>query len=260
MPECSVRACAAPRAPQRPTALGGSSAPCEGLTPEVFFHVESCEQCGRRAITSASASKRVRCARHPRHCWRAHERRHQKCPPRWRAGLQRHPRQRSQCTSSSARWHSAQGDGKGHRSRRPSLNGGVAMLFMFKLFGEEFGLLKSLKSYQQRVVELRCSSVLQTTGEDAPLSAFHNLLVHPSRRRGAVQLPQQHRENDLGLQAGGVSRSLTKGEQAACRGQASLRLEELDYPADQKRRPGKLTEGKCSLGCPVRANCAQKEM
>ena len=65
-----------------------------------------------------------------------------------------------------------------------SLGGGVAVLLMIKLFGEELGLLKD------------------PDVSDVPLGAFHDLFVHPSRRRGDAQLPQHSREDGFGLQAG----------------------------------------------------------
>ena len=49
--------------------------------------------------------------------------------------------------------------------------------------------------------ELRRSSPASGRWLNAPLDAFHDLLVDPSRRLGAVLLHQQHRENGLGLQA-----------------------------------------------------------
>ena len=49
------------------------------------------------------------------------------------------------------------------------------------------------------LLELHSSSLFGPVGEDALLVALHDLLVRPSRRRGAALLPQQRREAVLAL-------------------------------------------------------------
>ena len=63
--------------------------------------------------------------------------------------------------------------------------------------------------------------------------------------------PQRERRQNHPWVRGVILKVLVRdfdgGKQAACRGQASLQLEELEYPSDQSGGSGKLTDGKCSM-------------
>ena len=81
-----------------------------------------------------------------------------------------------------------------------SLGGGVAGPHHYQALWRATQASERFESVSDvPLLELRRSSLLRITGEDALLGAPHDLLAYPPRRRGTPLLRREHRENVLAL-------------------------------------------------------------